>query len=104
MMRALTVTWPGLFMNASAAIADPLLRQACPQVLRRAGGRARRLVGHRIAANTAPSLAPPRARLTTRLPGAHCSSDCNGGARRTVLNSPGQGFSVQRRAWNFCPG
>jgi len=54
-------------MSASAAIADPLLRQACPRALRRAGRRARRSVGHRIAANTPPSLAPPRARLATRL-------------------------------------
>ena len=56
---------------------DPLLRQACPRALQRAGGRARRLVGHRIVhplqqaeqrvPDTAPSLAPPRARLTTRL-------------------------------------
>src|SRR5437867_3966267 len=78
---------PGSFMSASAAIADPLLRHACQEpmstggkVLIRCdliersgsseawyGGRARRSVGRRIAANTAPSLAPPRARLTTRL-------------------------------------
>src|SRR5437867_1945028 len=78
---------PGSFMNASATIADPLLRQACQEpmstggkVLIRCdliersgsseawyGGRARRLVGHRIAGNTPPSLAPPRARLATRL-------------------------------------
>jgi len=54
-------------MNASAAIADSLLRQACMRLPRHAGGRARRSVGQRTAGSMLPSFAPPRARLATRL-------------------------------------
>ncbi len=53
---------PALFMNASAAIADPLLRQACgrrahPSVLRRTA---------RVRLRTS-GLRAPRAALATRL-------------------------------------
>src|SRR5688572_20479394 len=78
---------PASFMNASAAIADSLLRQACQEpmptggkVLIRCdliersgsseawyGGRARRSVGQRTAGSMPPSFAAPRARLATRL-------------------------------------
>jgi hypothetical protein len=63
-------------MNASAAIADPLLRQACPRASERAGGRARRSVGHRIvhplhgAEQRVPDTPPPRGGA----PGTHCAS------------------------------
>jgi len=64
-------------MNASAAIADSLLRQACIRLLRHAGGRTRHLVGQRTVhplhwaeqrvPGTSPSLAALRARFVTRL-------------------------------------
>src|SRR5881409_4359698 len=98
-----------LHLRGATGPRDSLLRQACQEpmatggkVLIRCdliersgsseawyGGRARRSVGQRIPGNTPPSLAPPRARLATRLPGTHCSSDCSGCALRTVMNNPG---------------
>ncbi len=60
-------TTPALSMNASAAIVDSLLRQACTRLARRAGGRARRSVPRRTVSSTLQSFAAPRARLATRL-------------------------------------
>src|SRR5437867_5608556 len=54
-------------MNASAAIAHSLLRQACMRLPRHAGGRARRSVSRRTLSSTPRSLSAPRARLATRL-------------------------------------
>jgi len=82
-------------MNASAAIADSLLRPACLQLPRHAGGRARRSVGQRTAGSMPPSLAAPPWPIATsratgppraRLPGTHCSLHCNGCTRRTAMN------------------
>jgi len=47
-------------MSTSAAIADPLLRQAF-------GRRARRLIARYTSSSTPRSLAPPRVDLATRL-------------------------------------
>ena len=54
-------------MDASAAIAHSLLRQAYARFDLRAGGRARRSVGQRTALGTPSSFSAPRARLATRL-------------------------------------
>src|SRR2546422_4699617 len=54
-------------MNASAAIANSLLRRACMRLVKHAGGRARRSVGQRTTGSMPPSFAAPRARLATRL-------------------------------------
>jgi len=74
-------------MNASAVIAESLLRQACTRLPQHAGGRARRSVGQRTPGSMPPSFAAPPWPIATRkatgpprarLPGTPCSEGMQG--------------------------
>ena len=54
-------------MNVSTAMADSLLRQASTRIPRYAGGRARRSAPQHTVSSMLRTLAPPHARLATRL-------------------------------------
>jgi len=65
-------------MNASAVIAESLLRQACTRLPQHAGGRARRSVGQRTPGSMPPSFAAPPWPIATRKATVPLARDCRG--------------------------